>query len=242
VLAETSTALGVLPSGTANVWAKEQGLQRLDWAHWFALENAANRLSRGTYRYADIGECNEEEFLLWAGIGLDAEIVNTIEPRERWEKALATLHYATWALWSSIGWEGITLRVRAPDIEIEGNFLVAVASNIRAYAGGLLELAPNAKIDDGKLDFWLIGGRSVTDAVIRLLQIWRGTHVSAPGVINFQADEAVFESDEDFHMQFDGEPKLMRTPARFRVRQKALRVLVPANSGPLFSAERKTHP
>src|SRR3990170_1481432 len=236
VLAGSETALGVLPSGTANVWAQEIGLPRLDWTHWFALEHAAASLARGTVRLADLGECNGHSFLLWAGIGLDAQIVNSIEPRERWEKILATAHYATLVLWNSIGWEGIHLDVDCPAGHYEGRFLVAVASNIRAYAGGLMQLAPGAKIDDGLLDFWLVGGRSMRDVVMRVLQILLGTHVDAKGVLHFQSSEATFRACSKILMQFDGEPVSLEPPLKFRVRPKALRVLIPADAGPrLFS-------
>ena len=227
VLANTSTALAVLPAGTANVWAKELGLQQLDWFHWFALEDAASRLTRGTYRFADLGVCNGKEFLLWAGVGLDAEIVRSVEPRGRWEKSLGTAQYATRAMWQTLGWQVIQLQIRAPDLELEGKFLVAVASNIRAYAGGFVELALDAKIDDGKLDFWLFEGSSVVDVLGHAIQILRGKHVDAPGVIHFQASEATFMAEEKLPFQFDGEARLMSSPAHFEIRQKVLRVLVP---------------
>jgi diacylglycerol kinase family enzyme len=217
----------VLPAGTANVWAKELGLQHLDWFNWFALEDAASRLSRGTVRLADIGICNDEEFMLWAGVGLDAEIVRSIEPRGRWEKSLGTAQYATKAMWQTLGWEGMKLQVKAPNLELEGKFLVAVASNIRAYAGGFVELALNAKIDDGKLDFWLFEGSTIVDVFVHAMHVLRGKHVDAPGVTHFQASQATFFSEEDFPFQLDGEPRLLSSPANFEVREKVLRVLVP---------------
>jgi YegS/Rv2252/BmrU family lipid kinase len=237
-LAGTETALGVLPSGTANVWAQELGLPRLDWVHWFALEQAAAQLAQGEVRLVDLGICNERAFLLWGGMGLDAHIVNSIEPRERWEKAFSTVHYATLALWSSIGWEGIELRVVTPDTELKGRYLVAVACNIPAYAGGLMNLAPGAKIDDGLLDFWLLEGKSLKDVLMRVFQIFRGTHVDAPGVTHFCAPEAYFEAEAPVPMQFDGEPLLVEGQLQFTVRKQALKVLVPAGTGPrLFTPE-----
>jgi diacylglycerol kinase (ATP) len=238
VLASTSTALAVLPAGTANVWARELGLQHLDWIHWFALEDAAYRLSQGSYRLTDIGVCNDEEFLLWAGIGLDAEIVNNIEPRGRLEKTLGTAQYATLALWETLGWEGIHLHVSAPCVEVEGKFLVAIASNIRAYAGGLVELASDAKIDDGLLDFWLFKGESLKDVVYHALQVIMGTHVRSSNVLHFQTEEATFLAKDEIKMQCDGEPKLMNSPIRFQIREKVLRVLVPLGVKPdLFSKD-----
>jgi YegS/Rv2252/BmrU family lipid kinase len=226
-LAGTSTMLGVLPSGTANVWAQELGLPRLSWTNWFALEECAARLATGEMRLVDVGECEGHPFLMWAGLGLDAHIVNSIEPRERWEKTLATAHYAVMAVWNSRGWQGIDLRVDALGQTWEDRFLVAVASNIRAYAGGLLELSPRAKVDDGLLDFWLICGRSLSDAVVRVAQVLRGAHVDAPGVVHFQASEASFESEGEFLMQVDGEPCQLHSPVRLSLRKQALRVLVP---------------
>jgi diacylglycerol kinase (ATP) len=237
-LVGSKTALGVLPAGTANVWAQEIGLPRMDWIHWFALEQAAERLAYGETRLVDVGECNGRIFLLWAGVGLDAELVNSIEPRERWEKVFATVHYATLALWNSIGWQGVNLRARAGDREWEGRYLVAVASNIPAYAGGLMNLAPGAKVDDGLLDFWMIGGKSLKDVLIRVAQIFMGRHVNAEGVVHFAAPEAMFEAEGRLPLQVDGEPLSMSSPLHFRVHKQALRVLIPGDAGPhLFSPD-----
>jgi YegS/Rv2252/BmrU family lipid kinase len=236
ILAGTKTALGVLPAGTANVWAQELGLPALDWIHWFALEQSAERLASGTIRDVDIGICNNYAFLLWAGAGLDAHIVNSIEPRERGEKAFAIVHYATMALWNSIGWEGVDLVVRSGSQTWEGRFVVAVACNIPAYAGGFMDLAPGAKVDDGLLDFWLLGGSSLRDTLTRVAQIFMGTHVEAPGVVHFRASKAVFETEEDLPMQCDGEPRPFKSPIQFQVSKKALKVLVPSGiTGRAFS-------
>ena len=237
-LAGSDTALGVLPAGTANVWAQELGLPRLDWIHLFALEQAAERLATGDIRLVDVGECNQQPFLLWAGVGLDAHVVNSIEQRERWEKAFATVHYATLALWNAIGWEGMDLKVRTTDHEFEGRYLVAVASNIPAYAGGLVDLAVGAKIDDGLLDFWFIESGKLRDVLIRVAQIFMGRHVEAEGVSHFRASEAVFELENGLPIQFDGEPKILTSPLEFRVKRKTLKVLVPSDVDPdLFASQ-----
>jgi len=242
-LAGTQTALGVLPAGTANVWAQEIGLPHLDYGHLFALEQAAARLAHGNIRLVDLGECNGQPFLLWAGMGLAAKVVNSIEPRVRWEKLFSVAHYATIALWSSIGWEGIELQARASGKKWSGRFLVAVACNIPGYAGGLAELAPGAQVDDGLLDFWLIGGESVRDVVIRVVQVFRGTHIDAPGVVHFRAGEATFEAEINMPMQIDGEPWVMESPIKFHVRRRVLRVLVPADvtSGLFLSPDLPRH-
>ncbi len=235
-LAGSSTALGVLPAGTANVWAQELGLPRLGYINWFALEQAAAQLAYGHVRMVDLGECNGHYFLLWAGVGLAAQIVDSIEPRRRWEKLFPIIYYGTMALWNSIGWEGVELEIQTAEKVWTGKYLIAVACNIPAYAGGLLDLAPGAKVDDGLLDFWLLGGKSLRDVVIRVIQVFRGTHIDAPGVDHFRAPEATFITKASMPMQFDGEPMTIDPPVEFKVHRRVLRVLVPSEGEPrLFS-------
>ncbi|HSB91315.1 MAG TPA: diacylglycerol kinase family protein, partial [Anaerolineales bacterium] len=166
-LVGSQTALGVLPSGTANVWAAELGLTTPTWPPWALLERAAERLALGEPRLVDVGEANGRVFLLWAGAGLDARVVAALEPRTRLMKLVPTALYLAEVLRSSAQWDGLELEVEADGRRWGGRYIVAVASNIRRYAGGLLELAPGALVDDGLLDFWLVGGRSTADVVIR---------------------------------------------------------------------------
>jgi diacylglycerol kinase (ATP) len=229
-LAGTDTALGVLPAGTANVMAQELGLPKLDYLHLLALEQAATSLADGEIKRVDLGRCNQHAFLLWAGVGLDAHIVNSIEPRERWEKAFATAHYATLAMWKSLGWQGVDITARANQTQWSGRYLVAVACNIPAYAGGLVELAPGAKIDDGLLDFWLLEGETIRDILTRVAQIFMGTHLDGPGLLNFRAEEAMFELVGDVPLQLDGEPVTCRAPLKFTVDRQAVNIIVPSSA------------
>ncbi|HYU72724.1 MAG TPA: diacylglycerol kinase family protein [Ktedonobacteraceae bacterium] len=67
-LAGSETALGVLPIGTVNVWAREMGIP---------LESVGARevLLHGETRRIDLGRINDRFFLLMVGIGFDGEVV-----------------------------------------------------------------------------------------------------------------------------------------------------------------------
>ncbi len=237
-LAGSNTALGVLPSGTANVWAQELGLPRLTWANPLALDEAARRLATGSVRQVDLGICNGRTFLLWAGIGLDGKVVNSIGPRQPWSRAFVSAQHTILTVWEAMGWSGIDLQVEALNERWDGHFVVAVVSNIRAYAGGLLELSPEAKVDDGLLEFWLLKGSSMRDVVSWVVEILLGQHVDDPDVLHFKADEAVFTADQPLPMQLDGEPHQEPNRIRFGVRRRALHVLVPKGGWPdLFSED-----
>ena len=95
-------------------------------------------------------------FLLWAGIGLDAMTIHQLEPRPRAEKYVSVPQYVAATVWNAAVWHGMDLRVWADDQRVDGHFLLAVATNIRRYVGGLAVLSPDAYLDDGEMDLWLI--------------------------------------------------------------------------------------
>jgi YegS/Rv2252/BmrU family lipid kinase len=227
LLSGSSTALAVLPTGTANVWARELGSPPPHWSQRHGLEMVAERLLHGEIRLVDLGEANGRAFLLWAGTGLDARVINMIEPRRRVDKVLPTTLYAIHTLRSAHGWDGIDLEVVWPGGRVRGRYLVAVASNVRSYGGGLLQLAPEARVDDGLLDFWILEGRTIGDTVVRLLQVVRGVHLKGAGFVHFRAAQAEFRSEGDLPMQTDGEPGMAESPVKVRVLPRALRVLIP---------------
>jgi len=152
LLRGTQTALGVIPTGTANVWAREVGLPMVSLARPNTVDRVAVELAEGIVRRVDLGEANGRAFLLWAGTGLDARVVNLVEPRRRIDKVLPTTLYIVHTLRSARGWSGVDLEVVWPGGRVAGRYLLAVASNVRSYGGGLLRLAPMARVDDGLLE------------------------------------------------------------------------------------------
>jgi len=236
-LTGSKTALGVLPSGTANVWAQELGLPGLSWTRWMALEESARQLASATPYLVDIGLCNDRPFLLWAGVGLDAFVVHHIEPRSRWEKHFAFVHYAASVAWHSSFWHGMNLRVETDGQQILGHFLLALVSNVHLYAGGLANLSPNARLDDGKMDLWLFEGETLGDTVQLAWDLLAGRHVQSQRVRSLEFRNLRLESDSPAYVQVDGEPVDVINPVTISTQPKALYVLVPPGTPqPLFSS------
>jgi len=226
-LVGSQTALAHLPAGTANVWAQEIGLPTLAWTRWFALEQSARSLANGRTCVVDVGMCNQNPFLLWAGVGLDAFVVHRIEPRSRRDKNFAIVQYAASVLWNARNWEGMSLRVRTNGAEIQGHFLLAVISNIHQYAGGLATLSPDALLDDGIMDLWLFEGKSIIDTVQRAWDLWSGGHVQSEHVRCIPFRQITLESEEDLFVQLDGEPFSGDKSTDIEVLPRSLRVLLP---------------
>jgi YegS/Rv2252/BmrU family lipid kinase len=224
----TETALGVLPAGTANVWAQELGLPGLTWTRWLALEESARRLANAPARLIDLGLCNERPFLLWAGIGLDAFIVHHIEPRSPLEKHFAVAHYVASVVWHASLWRGMKLRVEADGRRISGHFLLASVSNVHLYAGGYALLSPGARLDDGLMDLWLFEGETLADILQFGWELGTGRHLDSPQVRQLPFFHHLqLEADSPMFVQVDGEPASPSQALSIRTLPRSLRVLVP---------------
>ena len=229
-LVGTETALGVLPAGTSNVWAQELDLPGLSWTRWKALEESAHRLARGRVQRVDVGLCNEIYFLLWAGIGLDAFVVHRIEPKKQWQKNFTLVRYAASVVWSASQWRGVNLRVKTDNQYIDGQFMLAVVSNIRLYAGGLATLSPQSLMDDGLMELWLFDGKKLEDVLTQAWSLWSGKHVNSDRVQCLPFKKIKLESDTPIYIQMDGEPEVGGEQVSVEVLPQVMKVLIPDQS------------
>jgi diacylglycerol kinase (ATP) len=230
-LAGSTTALGVLPGGTANVLAQELGLPGLTWTRWMALEESARRLAKATVREVDIGQCADTPFLMWAGVGLDAFAIHHIEPRPRGEKLFANVAYAASTAWHASLWHGINLKVAADDSQISGHYLLALMSNIHLYAGGLAQISPFALLDDGAMDLWLFEGDTLGDTIQMAWDLYAGRHVDSDRVRYISFKHLRLESDSPLYVQVDAEPLPYHSHSiEIKVIAQGLRLLVPKDT------------
>jgi diacylglycerol kinase (ATP) len=226
-LIHTGTALAVLPAGTMNVWAMELGQATFDWWHSGALQHNAGLLSKAPIYSVDVGMCNGHPFLLWTGIGLDAIAVGQLEPRSRFFKYVSVPQYIATTVWNATIWHGMDLRVWADDQRVDGHFLLAVATNIRRYVGGMAVLSPNAYLDDGEMDIWLMSGNNIADALRHFLDLLAGRHLTSDQARRLSFHSARIESDTIFSIQMDGEPMLSSEQAVLKIEKQALKVILP---------------
>jgi diacylglycerol kinase (ATP) len=229
-LVGTDTALGILPAGTTNVLARELGMRSFEWHRWWALNENARLLADASAQSMDVGMCNGQPFLLWAGVGLDAVAIQRLEPRSRFFKYISVPHYFATTVWSAAFWSGMDLRVIADGHEVDGHFLLAVSTNIRHYVGGMAVISPNAFLDDNRMDLWLLSGATVADALRHFFDMLAGRHLTSDQARCITFESARIESDVPFSIQMDGEPMLGSNRAEISIRPRALKILMPSQA------------
>ena len=232
----SKTALCVLPAGTGNVWAQELGLPLLSWSNWTALETTVKKMLKGSIRTIDVGLCQGIPFLLWSGAGFDAFVTHHLEPRSRWQKQFAIPQYLANVAWYARNWSAMNLQIWADGEKITGTYILALATNVHLYAGGLAEISPGARIDDGLMDLWLFAGESMLEIAQHMVDLAIGKHLDSENTRRIACSDIKIKSDTDIFLQLDGEPISPSKNVTISLKPQSLRVMVPNDlPRPLFS-------
>ncbi|MDW7992091.1 MAG: diacylglycerol kinase family lipid kinase [Anaerolineae bacterium] len=237
-LVGTQTALGVLPVGTGNVWARQLHLPVYTLTHPFRLREAAIAQAQGRVRVVDVGRLNDRYFLLWAGMGFDAQITAQIEPRPKRVKRLGVLPYVVAGLTLAREFSGVRTHLVLDGRPLRRRALLVVVSNVQMYS--IFQLTPQARMDDGLLDVFLFRGLGGFFYMLRMAgRLFAGRHLEDPRVIQRRAREITVWTERPMAVQADGEP-LGTTPVSVRVVPRSLRVLVPPQApSNLFGGEQE---
>lgn len=219
-LAGTPTALGVLPVGTANIWARELGLP---------LEpvGAARAMLESKVRLMDVALAQYQQgqryFFLLASTGYDALVTGSVDSDLK--RQLGMIAYLITAVRLVANYVGTPVAVRLQRKRLRTRLLFGVISNTRIY-GGLVRLSPNSRVDDGILDIDLFRGRGWWQTVRHYVTIVLGRHRTLPDVLTLHSRVILIRSRKPLAVQLDGEP-VGTTPLRVTCMRQHLRVLVP---------------
>lgn len=215
-LAGSNATLGLLPIGTMNVFATELGLPTHD------LDRCWDIIQSDNTRVVDLPAANRKFFVQLAGVGLDAQVVK--ETSNKLRRSFGPVSYL-------IAAAQIAAR-RPPRLFIESeNASTNEASfvligNGRLY-GGPFPFFKHAVIDDGFFDVVVFKRLGYLEIIKYLQDVIFSSEIRAPEVEYFQTRRLKVESDEPVPVEVDGE-LVGNCPVEFTVRERSLRVLVPA--------------
>ena len=224
-LAGSEVAVGLLPAGTGNVWAMEMRLPIPSPIRWRTLLDATRNLVRGEVRHIDLGRVKGRYFLLWGGIGLDAQVTQRMEPRTRTTKKLGALAYAVAAFLVAKDFRGTRARVVADGQKIRTRSMLIIISNAQLYAR-IARIASRAYLDDGLLDVCVFKGSGLPMTLLHVAHILTERHLQDPRVAYIQARQVIVETKRPLPVQVDGD-HIGTTPVTFEAVPQALRIIVP---------------
>ncbi len=241
-LVGSDTALGVLPGGTANVWAREIGVGADPVAALGLLE--AGRRVRVDTGVARIGDEEPRRFLLMCSAGIDAAVVAAVEEHPGMKRRFGRAAFG-WPGLRALGARSVKTVLTVGDEERSAPLLMLLAGNTRLF-GSVLRIADDAVMDDGQLDlvtFEDAVGPLHRHALRRtsvLVRAIRGhlRSANAEGIRYVRTPDAEFRPTGPLPVQADGEfigTAGPEAPLRLSVDPLSLTMLVPAGVNPLFS-------
>lgn len=193
-------ALGVIPSGTGNDFAKACGIP-LDWEQATAL--LADRIAAGgPARGIDIGKVNDRYFANGAGIGFDAKVTRIARS---YRMPIGDFVYLLAIFRSMV--DGIAtphMRITAGETLWDGPITLANIAN-GPWIGGMFHIAPMARNDDGVFDLLIAAPVSRSRIVTLLPKIISGTHLPEKEIIHEPVTQVVVECSEPVASHLDGE-------------------------------------
>ena len=194
-LAGKKTALGILPTGTMNVFARELGLP-VD-----QLKLAFEVIDKGNQVDVDLFAMNGSPFVQMAGVGFDAQVIE----ETKWEakKALGPLAYLISAM-KVLGDKPPKMTVHYDEGHVEEGVAVLVGNG--SLYGGQVRLFGKANNADDLLDvlvFKEAGYKVVADSLAGLAR--GGFDEKMDTVAYHQSSGLRVECDREIPVEVDGE-------------------------------------
>lgn len=226
VLAESRVPLGIVPSGTGNDSARGLGIPHRDTeAAIRALDAALARapraidLGRATWTDADSGAPHSRWFAGALSAGFDA-LVNERANAMRRPRGSSRYTIALLAELLRLSPRSYRIRLDGSEVETEA-VLVAAANNVSI--GGGMRITPDALVDDGLLDLFVVARVSRARFLRLFPKVFAGAHTGL-SVVRIERGRRIRIEAEGIVAYADGE-RFGPLPVDVEVVPGALRVL-----------------
>jgi diacylglycerol kinase family enzyme len=231
-VAGTDTALGILPGGSTNVFARTLGMPNDPVP---AVRLLANGIAAGNIHAVGLGHVNGRYFCFHTGIGYDAAVVREVERRasmKRWfgHPLFIYASVRTWMSKYDRSKPHFRVATSAAPRPFDGYFTIVLNTNPYTYLGNRpLDLSPAATLDRGLV--------SVTFKTLRVGAILRavggalrGGGIEPSDIVDVQTDLSCLSvtSPRPFPFQVDGDYLGETTALRFEHRSNAVRLVYPS--------------
>ncbi len=210
------SALGVIPGGTGNDYARGLGIPR-------ETEAALKVLVEGTAAPLDVGLEHGDVFGQLACIGFPVDVIMHVNAhRDGLIKGSAAFLAGVAATLRNLRHYQVRITVdgKVLDKDVVGVFVMNMP-----YGGGGMKFAPDARYDGGEFHVVIVEKVSRWDLTITLPKIYSGRHLSNPAVSVVQGKEVSIEG-QSLPIMLDGDIFPAR-PVQASIKPRAAKVVIP---------------
>ncbi|MFK7904090.1 MAG: diacylglycerol kinase family protein [Chitinophagales bacterium] len=216
-LIHTDVALGIVPGGSGNGFARKLGIP-------IGRKQAIEVLNEAHTIQCDVGLMNDKLFFSNAGVGIEALIVNRFAET----KMRGFVSYARWALHYYATYKPQKYTIRCDGMSFEKKALFINFSNSGQY-GYQIGVAPElSDISDGLLEMIVVEHFSKWRALYLLPMFMLGKAAKVPYVDVIQTDKAHLQCESETDAQIDGDPAGKGADFEIKILKGVLKVIVPS--------------
>jgi YegS/Rv2252/BmrU family lipid kinase len=207
--------IGVVPLGTFNDMARTLGIP-------FAIDAACDTIAVGVTRAIDVGRVNGKFFVNEASIGVSARIARRQTPEAKRRFGVPGIIATTLQVLTHVVPFGVSI-VQGDSCERFRSIQLTIANSDRF---GSIWYAPDAAIDDGRLELYSVEFTSFPQALHALHGLLWGRGDAIDGLRRRSGTRFEVVTRRRHHIVADGEPAGY-TPACFELLPLAVRVFAP---------------
>ncbi len=220
------TTLAIVPSGTGSDFIRSI-------EHRSNLKDAVEFAIDGTAKFTDVGVVEAQDanglkvkrcYINISSVGLSGLVAGFMKTVTRRFGSRTAYFLAT--LQAIRAFKPATLLITSDDMHmtLENCSLVSLANG--RYFGSGMKIAPDAELDDGKLDLITIQDLGALFFIQHGIRVYQGTHTSLPNIHAHQGRNVMVQSltKDSVYVEVDGE-LFAELPARYSVMQQALPIV-----------------
>jgi YegS/Rv2252/BmrU family lipid kinase len=210
------TPLAILPSGSGNGLATDLGVSR-------QADRAMVESLHAEPRAIDAGELGGRLFFSIAGIGFDAHVASIFDRGASGSRGFCG--YARITCRELLKYQPGTYTIGG-DVQLTAHRALFVTLANATQFGNGAQVAPSARVDDGRLNLVVFEERSRLATICALPRLFTGKASTVRGVSTERIERVTVDSDVPMTCHVDGEPFVGGKHLEARVHPAALRVCV----------------
>jgi YegS/Rv2252/BmrU family lipid kinase len=213
-LKDTQTALGIIPMGSGNGFARHLNIP-------IKPQKAIEMLNHSEPISVDYGLANGRLFVSTCGTGFDALVADNFAGSNK----RGFMTYLQNVLKEAFAYQPQTYHIVGDGLDVTHKAFLITFANANQW-GYEAMIAPKASVQDGKMDIMLMSSHAILGSASLALRLFAGSIDDSHFMDTLRAREITLEREEKAPFHIDGDPVEMEKDIRIKIVEDGLRVLV----------------
>lgn len=210
----TRTALGIIPMGSGNGFARHLNIP-------IKPQKAIEMINHSEPISVDYGMANDKLFISTCGTGFDAVVADHFAGSNK--RGFAT--YFQSVLKDIFAYQPQTYHIVGDGLDVTHKAFLITFANANQWGYEAL-IAPKASVQDGKMDIMLMSSHAILGSASLALRLFAGSIDDSHFMDTIRAKDIMLERETAAPFHIDGDPVEMEKDIHIRIIPDGVRVLV----------------